>query len=113
MRIEILYVGGHTWTDDDDGTIETETDRSMSEREFYCDAQIIEHRELDADPDGCCNRCERAQIAIDEIRAERMRRDALCIEQIVDPNELTLEERWAPYGEEWQWEQRLRHEEGY
>lgn len=106
-EVIVTYRDGHSWRLPTDGTIHTEPDQSMEERAFYCDAAIIEHRNLDADPDGPCEGCIEAHHALEEIRQERMRRYWLGI-AIDDPAAPTLEERLAPYGIEWELEQRER-----
>ena len=77
--------------------------------------KIAELWEMDAvfgDPDGPDPKVAAVFEARDLIQIESDRRVREGI-QVEDPNEPTLEERWAPYGETWQWEQRMRREEGY
>ena len=96
---------------ENDGTIRTEPDRSMADREFWLDVKLGEHSEMDCDGGGefPCSDCDANHQALREIRAEQGRREQEQI-QIEDPNEETLEERLAPFGTEWQLEQQERME---
>ena len=116
MRIRIDYIGGHTWEIDsaDGRSIETEPDRSMSDRWFWIDVRLGEHMEIDCEGGGEfeCPSCSAGRKGLAEIRAERERRDRVGIELIIDMDEPTFEERYAPYGPAWQ-EEQIERRGGY
>ena len=90
----------------------TVPDRQLADALFYLDVRIAEHYEVDAvfgDPDGPSPQVQGDFDARRQIRAEVDRRTEFGI-QIDDPDEPSFEERHAPYGIEWQIEQRERAE---
>jgi hypothetical protein len=100
----------------------TTPDRQLEDWLFYDDARMAELAEIDGlycpDDDGdhhhgpaTCSFCREAAAHSDlraAVKAEIARRVELDI-RIEDPNEPTFEERHAPYGIEWELEQRERH----
>lgn len=89
-------------------------DRQLGDWLFWDDVRFTEMMEMDAlayiDEDEELQAAETARRAQREaIKAEIERRGELGL-YIPEPGELTLEERWAPYGPEWQLEQRERAE---
>lgn len=81
------------------------TDRELFDLMFYTDASIIEH-----DMHCCCDEeCEVApgRRLLRALSHEEDRRVRLGIE-VRDDREPTLEERLAPFGIEWELEQRER-----
>jgi hypothetical protein len=93
----------------------TMPDRELQTAEFYADVRCAEHLEVDAlygDENGPA-----PAVAADfawraELREEIARREAAGI-AIDDPNAETLEQRLAPWGTEWELEQRERTEGSY
>lgn len=109
--MRIYYTDGREAEIEYDGTIRTASTRELSDALFYADATLGEHQNV-FDCEGC-RECDGANRTYNEVQAERKRREQAGIAEIVDKGEPTFEERYAPYGEAWQIEQRERREEGY
>lgn len=81
-------------------------DEDLGERALYLDAAIIDHNAY-----CCCDgeECPTGPLAeaLREITAECDRRVAAGI-YLADPDRLTFEERYAPYGPAWAQEQAER-----
>jgi hypothetical protein len=99
----------------------TTPDRQLADWLFYDDVRRAERAEIDGlgcyaaedeDHDAAtCSTCRQLAAAAAErqaVRDEIARREAAGI-FIEDPDEPTFEERHAPYGIEWQLEQRERY----
>jgi hypothetical protein len=83
-----------------------ESDRALSEHAMRLDARIIEHDAYCCCDDPCLVE-ERVWLRAHTWELDRR---AETGEQVVDPNEPTLEERLGPWGLEWELEQREREE---
>lgn len=92
-------------------SITTTPDRHLSDAEFYAGVSLSEHSEMDCEGGGEyeCPTCTANRATIDAVKAEMARREAEGI-TIDDPNEPSFEERFAPFGPEWEREQRERME---
>ena len=84
-------------------------DRALVDSIFYADHELAEHLEIDCEGGGefDCPTCTANRDGIRAARAEIDRRRLAGI-TVDDPHAETLEQRLAPYGTEWELEQRER-----
>jgi hypothetical protein len=87
----------------------TMPDRHIVDAMIYAERRLAEHLEMDCMGGGeyDCPRCSADRDFMRAANAEMKRREEAGI-LIEDPDEPSFEERHAPWGPEWQLEQRER-----
>lgn len=79
-------------------------DRQIEESIISAEMLLSRHIEIDCGDGEGCDTCCRVHSELQELVTEKDRRIAEDV-YIPDPNEMSFEERFAPFGPEWQREQ--------
>lgn len=89
-------------------SLQTYTDFELIEVESYAQVRMAEHLEMDCEAGGeyRCSSCDADRATLRAVKAEIERRER---EGISIPDERVGMEALAPFGAEWEAEQRERH----